>query len=150
MASLDEKLGEVKTGWAARRSLRDTWDAVRCRLVAPDLATLRQISIEIWQYYLDSIIKCSNYYSYPQDGSKMGAYRAIHFLIEIEDRRWIEAQVLTAARDAVGVLDYAFTFKRKLQVINREHEEWLRGLSLNVNIFDARGIPAEDLRVPAS
>lgn len=150
LASLDEKLGETKSGWAARRNLRDTWDAVRCRLVAADLATLRQIGIEIWQYYIDGIIKCSNFYSYSQDGPETGSYRAIHFLIEIEERRWIEAQVLTEARDLVGYLDHAFLFKRRLQFYNREHEDWLRGLTVKANIFDASRIPPGSLRTPSS
>ncbi len=146
LESLDRKLGERKTGPRARQSLRDTWDVVRFRIVTENVPVLREIAMALWQYFIDDIVRCRNYYLQPLADSGRDAYRAIHFELEIENQRWVEVQVVTEARDLTGHLDYAVLFKRLLLPLSLEHEIWLRKFGYKVNIFDNLTVPPGAVR----
>jgi hypothetical protein len=145
--SLDANLGKLKHGTAARQRLRDTWDVVRFRVVTRDLSLLRDVGIDIWQAYLDEIVRCRNYYLQPKGDSNLDSYRALHFEIEIVPQRWIELQVLTEARDLVGYLDYSVSFKMLLPPVSDGHLRWLQDFSLKANIFDYQAIQSSSLRL---
>jgi hypothetical protein len=144
--SLDRKLGERKEGSRARRNLRDTWDVVRFRIVCESALILREIGMAIWQYFIDEIVRCRNYYLQPLDDLDRQAYRAIHFELEIEKQRWVEVQLLTEARDLSGHLDYALLFKHLLQAPTKEHEDWLRQFGYKANLFDNLTVPPGAVR----
>ncbi len=128
--------------------LRSIWDAVRCRIVCSDLMTLRTVCIEIWQYFIEKIVRCRNYYT--RIGPRSILYKAVHFELEIESNRWIELQVVTELREWVGFLDHAFVYKKSLSFVDREHEEWLTSFSAKANIVDARKILDTDVKIPLS
>lgn len=148
VSSLDRKLGEVKGGPRARKNRRDTWDAVRFRIVTKDVATLKDVAVAIWQYYLDDILRCRNYYMRNFSELNTEPYRAIHFEIEIERQRMVELQILTEARDLVGHFDHAPFFKRLVECPSEEHALWLKRLSFNANCYDETLIPSDAVRSP--
>ena len=145
--SLDANLGKMKHGTSARQRLRDTWDVVRFRVVTRDLSLLRDVGIDLWQGYLDEIVRCRNYYLQPKGDSILDSYRALHFEIEIIPQRWIELQVLTEARDIVGYLDYSVSFKMLLPPLGNGHLRWLQDFSLKANVFDYQAIQSSSLRL---
>jgi hypothetical protein len=146
LESLDRKLGERKTGPRARQNLRDTWDVVRFRIVTENVPVLRKVAMALWQYFIDDVVRCRNYFLQPLEESDRVAYRAVHFQLEIERQRWVEVQVLTEARDLAGHLDYAVLFKRLLPPLSSEHEKWLRQFGYKVNIFDNLTVPLGAVR----
>ena len=117
-------------------------------MVCQNLVLLRYVCIQLWQYFLDDIVKCRNYYLANATSGTTELYRAVHFELEIEPNRWIELQVLTELRDWIGFLDHSFTFKKRLRFLNREHEQWLTNLSANANIADARAVDDNSVMMP--
>jgi hypothetical protein len=119
-----------------RRSLLDTWDVVRFRLVASDLNVLRGLALLFWEEYFDRIIRCRNYYFRPKDGVHTDPYRAVHFELEIQNGRIIELQMMSQSREIITHLDYAPMFKKTIRFLSAEHEAWLLSLSLKSNLLD--------------
>jgi hypothetical protein len=147
--SLDRKLGEIKEGSRARRSFRDTWDVVRFRIVVGNLSLLRSVCMEIWQFFLDDIVRCRNYYMRLKNEINRDCYRAIHFELEIEQGRWIEVQAISEARDMIGYMDHAVLFKKRINQLDTDHADWIRSMGYKVNIFDELSIPLEAVKMPA-
>jgi hypothetical protein len=148
LASLDASFVHPKSDRAQTRRLRDTWDAVRFRMVCANLVILRTACVEIWQYFIDEIVRCRNYFVSPGNQVGAGLYRAVHFELQVVPNRWVELQVITELRDWIGFLDYSFSFKKSVGFLSREHEEWLLDLTMRANVADARGIPDTDVRTP--
>lgn len=146
MESFDDSFERPKPHWASQRHRRDTWDAVRFRLVCEDAVALRSTCIQMLQYFIDDIVKCRNYYTAGIGINDL--YRAVHFELAIDHRCFFEVQVLTELRDWIGFLDYSFTFKKRLSFLDHAHEEWLTGLAARATIADARRIPETDVLMP--
>ena len=146
IASLDASFEQPKPHWAARRNLRDAWDAVRFRLVCEDVIALRTSCMQILQYFIDDVVKSRNYYTAGIGINDL--YRAVHFELAIERGCVVEVQVLTELRDWIGFLDYSFTFKKRLHFLDHAHEEWLAALAARATIADARRNRDADVLMP--
>ena len=132
--------GGLKSREAIQRSIRacrsgvpDLWDAVRFRIVAPDLGGLLVICRSLLEKF--DVDRVRNYYTRPRQGVD-DPYRAIHFEIRSAQVLFVEVQVMTALRDAVGVIDHALVHKRAAPFLNVEHRRWLLELSYAANVLD--------------
>jgi len=129
-ASINQKLREHLNG----KDL-DLWDGVRFRIVAPDLLGIMALGDLFLSDFSSEIIRCRNYYHRPRNG-EADAYRAIH--IELEDRpyNYVEVQMLTATREAIGLFDHTLR-KGVLKFQSQDHAFWLDDLSYACNVWDA-------------
>jgi ppGpp synthetase/RelA/SpoT-type nucleotidyltranferase len=122
---------------AGRREL-DLWDLVRFRLVASDVQAVYKLSAAIWDMVGARLVRCRNYYAQPR-GDWSDPYRAVHFEIKVGgayEPAFVELQVLTHAREAVGLMDHGLVHKRTVSYWGAQHEAWLRGVSYAANILD--------------
>ncbi|MGO9012101.1 MAG: hypothetical protein ACLQPN_18560 [Bryobacteraceae bacterium] len=135
--------GGIKSDESIRRKIRDEsagktvfglWDIVRFRVVTPDLDALLKTSLLLWEDHLDQVARCRNFYFRPKDGLR-DPYRAVHFELNQSDRVF-EIQLMTSRREAISLLDHAFGFRKYLEFLDSEHEEWLLRLSMSANIAD--------------
>jgi hypothetical protein len=115
----------------------DFWDSVRFRIVVPNLSALVIVARNFIEDMRQSLVRCRNYFKVPRRGP-MDPYRAIHIEIQSDDLDFVEVQILTARREAVGQIDHPLVHKKKLAFANKWHEAWLHLLSWFANIFDVR------------
>ena len=116
----------------------DLLDCVRFRVVLPDLSHAFFISKAIWEAFGDHVLRCRNYYVRPRHGWS-DPYRAVHFALEIGGTRptgIAELQVLTLAKDAVGLADHAILHHRAIPYLGQKHRAWLQGFAYAANILD--------------
>jgi hypothetical protein len=119
----------------------DLWDLVRFRIVTPDLDALEKAAQDIQRYFGSKITRCRNYYTRPRKGPA-DPYRAVHFEVDLGGGWFGEIQLLTARREAVGLVDYAYLHRCTLAPLSKGHADWLRDLSYAANICDLG--PARD------
>jgi hypothetical protein len=82
------------------------------------------------------VVRRRNYYLRPHEGSG-DPYRAVHFELQDEENWLVEVQVMTALREAVGLIDHSLVHKRSTAFLEARHERWLKDLSYAANILDA-------------
>ncbi len=114
------------------------WDLVRYRIVVPSLQALLDLSVSIWMHDIDYISRCRNYYFNPRSRYHQDPYRAVHFVINIDNLGLFELQIVTSSREISSVLDQRFTFKEEFQFLNQEHIDWLIRFQLAANILDSQ------------
>ncbi len=124
--------------------LYDIWDLVRFRIVVQTPNELAQLGVKIWRDFYRKIYRCRNYYFNPKLYSHDTNYRAIHFLIMIQESRIIEVQLVTKAREWIGRLDRAVLFKKDIPPIDEEHVTWLMNYCCKANILDASYCKLDD------
>jgi hypothetical protein len=114
----------------------DLCDIARLRLVVPDLPALLLAASSCRTEFASLMVRFRNYYARPRGGPD-DPYRGFHILFRPDGNRFVELQLLSAARDAIGMIDHAFILKRRMPFQSREHELWLRQLSCAANLVDA-------------
>lgn len=133
-ASIERKVGALHEG--GMRNLQDLWDVVRFRIVTPDLISARSVALRLWYSFMDSVVRCRNYYYRPKNENVGDPYRAIHFEVAMQRQRLVEVQVMTEARELVCFLDYAPQFKKAVPFANWRQRRWLSHFSQKTNIYD--------------
>jgi hypothetical protein len=146
---VERKIRDFSSGCAAL----DLWDLVRFRLVVTSIDSVERVSQLLWSSFGADLLRCRNYYVRPGEGWG-DPYRAIHFELKVGTRspaECVEIQVLTARRDAVGLIDHGIHSKSS-RYRDGKHECWLRSLSWTANIMDAEpGLEKSSLHTrPAS
>jgi ppGpp synthetase/RelA/SpoT-type nucleotidyltranferase len=129
----------------------DLWDNVRLRMIAPDLHGVVLLSSGLLRKFGGRVVRVRNYYVRPRQG-RNDPYRAVHFEVRGDDGQFVEMQVMTALREALGVIDHILVHRRAVPFLNHRHEQWLMELSQTANIIDAEEASArshEDMTVPA-
>lgn len=114
----------------------DLWDNVRLRMTVPDLDGVLTLGRGLVRTFGRRIVRVRNYYVEPRKGPD-DPYRAIHFEVRGDDGQCVEMQVMTARREAIGVIDHALVCRRDVPFLDAGHERWLRELSQTANIMDA-------------
>jgi len=132
--SIEKKLSK---NWSDR-VVFDLWDVVRFRIVAPNLRTLLDISLAIWDDCFDQVGRCRNYYYRPRNGPE-DPYRAIHFEL-LQMGRPVELQIMSTFREAICQFDHRIILKKMLPFLSAEHEMWLRSLSKSANVLEVRSL----------
>jgi hypothetical protein len=135
-SSLDRKLSETGSGNPVQVNALDVWDAVRFRIVTEDLDSLLEMAIKFWETFFDHMLRCRNYYFRPRVNDGDDAYRAIHCEVADDQGRIVEVQMMTQCREAVGLLDHPFLFKKTLSFVDFDHAQWLIEFSKKANIHD--------------
>jgi hypothetical protein len=120
--------------------LLDVWDTARTRIVVPCLVTLSELVSRLFQEMGPAIVRCRNYYKRPRDGS-LDPYRAIHLELQLDSEDFVELQLVSARREAVGHADHALVHKRRLPFLGWRHRLWLRRLSWCANLLDLLSDP---------
>jgi hypothetical protein len=131
--------GGVKSRAAIESKLRrhsitgeplDLLDCVRFRVVVPDLSAVLVLSQLIWKVFEEIIIRCRNYYVRPRQGWN-DPYRGIHYALQIGPSpvHIVELQVLTLAKDTVGLVDHALVHHGSLPFVGRGHRLLLKNIS---------------------
>jgi len=115
----------------------DLWDGVRFRVVVNGIREMTALAWLLFHELGNWIVRCRNYYARPRQGP-MDPYRAIHLELQSDDEDFIEIQLVTARREAVGLIDHSVVLKRRVPFISPLHEAWLRRLSWAANLLDAR------------
>ena len=136
-ASIERKIHEYRTGLGEL----DLWDLVRFRLVVPDIHAACELSAAVQESFGNRVVRRRNYYTRPRNGWD-DPYRAIHFELSLDfdnrsDCDFVEVQILTLAREAVGLLDHTIMHERSIGCRRSCYWEWLRHLSYAANIRDA-------------
>jgi ppGpp synthetase/RelA/SpoT-type nucleotidyltranferase len=132
-ASIERKIHEYRTALGEL----DLWDLVRFRLVVPDIHAACELCAAVQGSFGNRVVRCRNYYTRPRNGSD---YRAIHFELELDNQNncdSVEVQILTLAREAVGLLDHNMRRESSISRRPSRYREWLRHLSYAANIRDA-------------
>jgi len=114
----------------------DLYDIARLRLVFPHLPALVLGAFSCRTEFARTMVRFRNYYARPR-GGQGDSYRAFHILFRPDGNRFVELQLLSAARDAIGLMDHTYILKRRMPFQSREHEIWLRQLSRAANLIDA-------------
>jgi hypothetical protein len=114
----------------------DLWDAARFRVIVPSLQAMSELVTWLLEEMRYQMVRCRNYYWWPRNGS-LDPYRAIHFEFQTDSEDFVELQVVSARREAVGLTDHALVHKRRFPFFGRLHELWLRQLSWSANLLDA-------------
>jgi ppGpp synthetase/RelA/SpoT-type nucleotidyltranferase len=114
----------------------DLWDVVRFRIVTPDLHGLFAVCAQLLGELDPEVVRRRNYYLRPREGDG-DPYRAVHFELRDEEGWFVEVQVMTALREAVGIIDHSLVRKRSTLFIDAQHEQWLKDLSHTANMIDA-------------
>ncbi|MBP2160358.1 MULTISPECIES: hypothetical protein [Asticcacaulis] len=96
---------------AAHRINTDYRDLVRFRFVASDISSLIRLCWELWDNFFDEIVLCKNYYLNPISIPSVRPYNGIHFIIVDADGFPAEVQIITAVREAIGILDHRIVYK---------------------------------------
>lgn len=139
LQTIDPARFRAKVGSAMQRALEDTWDAVRLRVVVPDLIAVEQISLCIWRRWTEEVLRCKNYYFVPKANNARHPYRAIHFQLSTDGPYPYEVQIMTLSSELVGHLEHA-SFKGRLQIPSDEHSKWLANLCQKALVYDVRGL----------
>ena len=132
LESLNRKIHEYSEGMTSL----DLWDSVRFRIVAGSLKDLAALAQGFDTGFASDIIRRRNYYVTPRSGD-LDPYRAIHFELAAEGNDYVEVQLLTAVRDAVGHLDHGIRLEKGLDFVCEEHQVWMTQFLLAANILDA-------------
>lgn len=114
----------------------DLWDVVRFRIVTPNLQGLFTVCSQLLAEFDAEVVRCRNYYLHPREGND-DPYRAVHFELRDEEDGFVEIQVMTALREAVGIVDHSLVRKRSTAFIDVQHKRWLMDLSHAANMIDA-------------
>jgi hypothetical protein len=112
----------------------DLWDVVRFRIVTPDLRGLFAVCSQLLGEFDPEVVRCRNYYLRPRDDDE---YRAVHFELRDEEGWFVEVQVMTALREAVGMVDHSLVRRRSMPFIDGRHEQWLKDLSRAANMIES-------------
>jgi Region found in RelA / SpoT proteins len=112
----------------------DLWDVVRFRIVTPDLHGLFAVCSQLLGEFDPEVVRCRNYYLRPRDDDE---YRAVHFELRDEEDGFVEVQVMTALREAVGMVDHSLVRQRAMPFIDGQHQQWLKDLSRAANTIDS-------------
>ena len=134
--SIDRRVREYATGIG----VLDLWDLSRCRVVVEDVRAVFRTSDAIAEAFKSGVVRYRDFYRSPRGGWQ-DPYRAVHMELRLgneEAGESVEVQVLTMARDAIGMLDHTIMHCRTVEPSTARHEAWLRGLSYAANILDAR------------
>jgi ppGpp synthetase/RelA/SpoT-type nucleotidyltranferase len=134
-ASIDKRVRQCAAGAGGR----DFWDLSRCRVVVEGVRAVFRTSEAIAAAWKSRVVRYRDYYRSPRGGWQ-DPYRAVHMellLGNAEAGEFVEVQVLTIARDAIGMLDHTIMRCRAVEPATARHVEWLRGLSRAGNILDA-------------
>lgn len=129
--SLNEKLN----AYMHRGARPDLWDNIRFRIVVKNLYELAHVANSFKEQFNSSLIRCRNYYEHSRC-EQNDPYRGIHFELESGSYEFVEIQMLTSMREAVGLLDHSLKHKRTLQFQSSGHRQWLRDFSAAANILD--------------
>jgi hypothetical protein len=134
-ASVDRRVREFAAGVCEL----DLWDFSRCRVVVEDVCAVFRTSEAILAAWQSGVVRYRDYYRSPRGGGQ-DPFRAVHMELRMgnpEAGEFVEVQVLTITRDAIGMLDHTIKRDRAVERCTVRHEEWLHGLSLAGNILDA-------------
>ena len=141
--SLDLKYRQLKqSGGSVNRSLFDTRDVVRFRVVCDDICSLFFAALKFFHSFTNKILYSHNYYFHSNTNGSGRPYRGIHIQVLLHSIYPIEIQFITKARDIAGAFDYPFLFKERISFINKQHERWLTEFRLKANIYDAINMKA--------
>jgi hypothetical protein len=127
-----EKIASFKSNGAEL----DLWDVVRFRIVTPDLHGLFTVCSQLLGEFDSEVVRRRNYYLRPRERFD-DPYRAVHFELREEADRFVEIQVMTSLREAVGMVDHSLVRKRSTAFIDAQHKRWLMDLSHAANMMDA-------------
>jgi hypothetical protein len=134
-ASIERKIQEYRTG----QGELDLWDLVRFRPVVPNIRAACGLSAAVLESFGNGVVRCRNYYTKPRNGWE-DPYGAIHFELRLDDQSdcdFFEVQILTLAREAVGLLDHNMIQERSLGCRRSWYRGLLHHLSYAANIQDA-------------
>jgi hypothetical protein len=115
----------------------DLWDGVRFRVVVAGIREMTAIAWLLFHEFRNRIVRCRNYYARPRHGP-MDPYRAVHLELQSDDEDFLEIQLVSARREAVGLIDHSVVLKRRVPLVSSLHEAWLRRLSWTANLLDWR------------
>ena len=121
----------------------DLWDVARLRLIVPNLHAMSDLVTWLLQEMRLQIVRCRNYYRWPRNGP-LDPYRAIHLEFQTDSEDFLELQVVSVRREAVGLTDHALVHKRRFPFLGLPHKLWLRQLSWSANLLDALDISATE------
>jgi ppGpp synthetase/RelA/SpoT-type nucleotidyltranferase len=124
--------------WRGRAEL-DLWDLVRFRIVAVNIHGVWCLGVAMRELFGERVVRARNFYTRPKGPDD--PYRAVHFEIDLGTQgepAYVEVQILTLNRDAVGLIDHGVIYKHAVACHEALDEEWLRSLSYAANIVDAR------------
>ena len=117
----------------------DLDDVVRARYCFDSLHDLRLFLEALISEFGDDVARLRNYFLRQQEGPD-DAYCALHLVIalpRVSRYAFFEVQLMTAVRDALGLLDHDFVHKACLDYRDASQREWLQGLRLAANVIDA-------------
>jgi hypothetical protein len=134
LTELEQIVKDNKT----RPMMDDVWDMVRCRIIVENSFDVRTVCQLIWEDFFEDIVRCRNYYYSPKIGREINPYRAIHYVIGDRRGRIFELQVQHRFREAVGMLDHPYIFKKdgSFEFCNREHELWMSAMGNAATILE--------------
>jgi hypothetical protein len=115
----------------------DLWDVNRFRIVCNGPTQLLRVVERILKKYDVRAIRCRNYYVRPRKGPDDG-YRAIHLELQWGPEEFVEVQILTSLREAVGQIDHEFIHKKRVDPMAPWQVPWLEQLSWCANILESR------------
>jgi hypothetical protein len=114
----------------------DYRDLVRFRFVYPNRLNILRVAHQFWEHFFDEIVYCKNYYLNPIATSKIRPYRGIHFLIIDKTGFPAEIQIVTAVREAVGILDHKLIYKADIHGVPKDYLTYIKTASMYANILD--------------
>ncbi len=115
----------------------DLWDAAaRFRIICDRVDQVTNVTRQLLLHYGGAAVRCRNYYLHPRKGVD-DPYRGVHLELQWESEEFVEVQLLTAHREAVGQIDHPMVLKRRVPPMATWHMGWLRELSWSANVCDA-------------
>ncbi|HYI41602.1 MAG TPA: hypothetical protein VE053_14930 [Allosphingosinicella sp.] len=133
----DSAVRQYKTrGTGAKHLNTDYRDLVRFRLVCDSMHALLITCTQFWEFFFDNVISCKNYYFAPVANSKVRPYRGIHYLIIDRTGFPSEIQIISAVREAVGVLDHKLLYKSDTHGVPDDYVEYVTKSSMCSNLLD--------------
>jgi|GEM_PF-6760794 len=126
--SIQSKIALFHAGWPL-----DLADVIRFRFVFSGLRDMLRFCVGFANRF--ELDRCRDYFKRPRFGPD-DLYRALHFTIPGISDTPIEVQVLSANREAVGLIDHSLFLKKSISFMNNHHRAWLMSLSQVSNIVD--------------
>jgi hypothetical protein len=125
----------------------DLWDGVRFRIVVDGIRDVADLTMLLLSQFREHIVRCRNYYARPRNGPT-DPYRAIHIELQSDAEDFVEVQIVSSRREAVGLIDHSMVLKRRVPFTGPAHQAWLERLSWTSNLLDwshAAGVTIERL-----
>jgi hypothetical protein len=129
-----EKIAAYRAG--ARLDLDDV---ARARYSFDSLYDLRHFLDVLISEFRGDVVRLRNFFLRSREGPD-DAYCALHLVValpRVSRYAFFEVQLMTAVRDAVGLLDHDVVHKPYLAYRDTAQREWLLGLRMAGNVLDS-------------